>query len=344
MGVLNRVLGFCRFIRDVIQERRLRRHMREALAWRDRLMRNGVVEAEFALWLLGSSERRQVWLELIAADAELARFLESPGVIVACTGPGDLLAKRSRNDDRLSGRSRWAIACAALLLAVAALPWAMSYLKAELSAYSTEAGEVRRITLPDGSTVNLNTRSTIALRLTDRRRVVQLLKGEALFEVAHDATRPFEVLAGDVTSRAVGTKFSVRLHEDERVETLVAEGRVLVVRERKLLGLSKIRSFAGRTLSAGSRIVVGKGAPSLSTMPLEDVERRFQWTRGTVTFTGEQLRSVVHELNRYTHRPLVIKDPAIAHTKLGGTFEVERADAYATDLVKFFGPERLAQH
>jgi transmembrane sensor len=191
--------------------------------------------------------------------------------------------------------------------------------------------------------VNLNTRSSIAVRLTDRRRLVELQNGEALFEVARDTQRPFEVIASGVTSRAVGTKFSVRVFEDERVETVVAEGRVLVLRERKFLGIPTTKSPTGRTLSAGERIVMGDGAPFFSTLSHQDVERRMQWTTGTVTFSGEQLDNVVQELNRYTDRSLVIKDETISRTQLGGTFEVGNAEAYATDLVRFFGAERLAQ-
>ena len=80
------------------------------------------------------------------------------------------------------------------------------------------------------------------------RRLVELQRGEALFEVAHDPKRPFEVTANRVTSRAVGTKFSVRLYEDERVETVVAEGRVLVLRERSFMGIPTTKSPAARPL------------------------------------------------------------------------------------------------
>src|SRR4029077_9414852 len=75
--------------------------------------------------------------------------------------------------------------------------------------YSTDIGERRSITLADGSTVDLNARSQLRVEFSKSERRVELLDGQALFQVAKDKQRPFIVHSGDATVRAVGTQFDV---------------------------------------------------------------------------------------------------------------------------------------
>ena len=98
---------------------------------------------------------------------------------------------------------------------------------------STQVGEVRRLTLDDGSALALNTSSVLQVKFAaDERRIV-LRQGEASFQVAHDEDRPFVVQAGDVSVRAVGTAFSVRMRQQE-LEVVVTEGVVeVLVREAR---------------------------------------------------------------------------------------------------------------
>jgi transmembrane sensor len=210
-------------------------------------------------------------------------------------------------------------------------------------AHSTRVGELSQVTLDDGTEAFLNTNTQIRIRFTADRREVFLDRGEAFFLVAHDASRPFEVTARGVTSRAVGTKFSVRLHDDDRVETVVAEGRVLVLRQSQVLGVPTSVRPIGRTLSAGERTLVGSRTASVGRLDTRHIEQRLRWTTGKVTFEGQALNDVVRELNRYTERPIVIRDRKAAHTTVGGGFDVESADEYATELVKFFGETVLAR-
>src|SRR5690606_38747537 len=79
--------------------------------------------------------------------------------------------------------------------------------------------------LSDGSSLILNTNSIVQQHYSATQRMVRLESGEALFNVAHDASRPFVVLAADGVFRAVGTRFSVRIDPDH-VTVTVTEGRV----------------------------------------------------------------------------------------------------------------------
>jgi transmembrane sensor len=209
--------------------------------------------------------------------------------------------------------------------------------------FSTKVGELSHVTLKDGTEAYLNTNTHLRIRFTEERRDVFLDRGEALFVVAHDADRPFDVTARGVTSRAVGTKFSVRLHDDAKVETVVAEGRVLVMRQSQLVGVSMRPRPIGRTLGAGEHIIVGTRTSTFAKLDARDIEQRLRWTTGKITFEGQPLGDVVRELNRYTERPLVIRDRKVAHTAVGGGFDVQSADEYAEELVKFFGGNVLAQ-
>jgi transmembrane sensor len=93
--------------------------------------------------------------------------------------------------------------------------------------YSTDIGERRSITLADGSTVDLNARSQLRVEFSNSERHVELLSGEALFEVAKDKQRPFVVHSGEATVRAVGTQFDV-YRKTYGTTITVLEGRVAV--------------------------------------------------------------------------------------------------------------------
>lgn len=113
-----------------------------------------------------------------------------------------------------------AVACLGLLLATALI--AQVYLAGR---ETTAHGEIRRMTLEDGSTIVLNTSSVVNVRYTQHERRILLREGEASFDVTHDAARPFIVQARDVAVRAVGTNFSVRLRSaDSRTSAAGAHG------------------------------------------------------------------------------------------------------------------------
>ena len=93
---------------------------------------------------------------------------------------------------------------------------------------ATETGEQRFVSLVDGSTVELNSRSRVRIRFSDSERDVDLIEGQALFHVAHDAARPFIVHSGTTLVRAVGTQFDV-YRKDSGTTVTVVEGRVAVL-------------------------------------------------------------------------------------------------------------------
>ncbi len=118
----------------------------------------------------------------------------------------------------------------AMVMGMAAIVALVAMNPAELT-HTTKVGEQQHVVLDDGSVVDLEHGYRDPRAIHRRKREISLERGEAMFNVAHDASRPFEVTANGVTARAVGTKFSMRVLDDQRVETLVTEGRVLVLRQ-----------------------------------------------------------------------------------------------------------------
>ncbi|PVM92765.1 FecR family protein [Caulobacter endophyticus] len=178
--------------------------------------------------------------------------------------------------------------------------------------YSTRVGEISSLRLDDGSQVRLNTDSTLRVRFTNGQRRVELLRGEAYFEVAHDTARPFVVAAGSAQVRAIGTAFDVRRAGD-KVRIVLAEGRVRVTdrtTSRK----------DGWALNPGQGLVLSKaaGAPEPTTV---DVAAATSWRTGTLTFHNVTLAAVVDELNRYSNTKIVLEASAPRELVVSGAFQ-----------------------
>jgi transmembrane sensor len=159
-------------------------------------------------------------------------------------------------------RRRWAVpfaaAAAVALAALGAFMWS-AYERTGWHEYTTDFGGLSRIVLDDGSVVSLNTNSLMRVQITPELRHIVLERGEALFKVAHDKNRPFDVDAGTTTVRAVGTEFSVRVREPvaeagggKAVEVLVKEGRVAIdPPKKKPIERAAVLPVSMSTLSAG---------------------------------------------------------------------------------------------
>jgi transmembrane sensor len=196
--------------------------------------------------------------------------------------------------------------------------------------YRTGIGERRVVVLKDGSRVTLNTASTVEVAFTAAERRVRLVRGEALFEVAHDATKPFLVDAGAARFRALGTAFNIRLRPDV-VELTVTQGVVGVVAERGDVDIP----LAAR-ISAGGGAVVRSGAVAPTALDDQHLRQRTAWMDGVLEFDGESLAQAVAEFNRYRSQPIVIGDARLEALRVGGRFEVDEADKFLAALTSSF--------
>jgi transmembrane sensor len=189
--------------------------------------------------------------------------------------------------------------------------------------FATAKGETKVVALKDGSVVTLNTASEILVHYSDALRSVELVRGEALFEVAKNKARPFVVAAGDTHVRVVGTAFTVRHLDTRPVQVLVREGIVEVSRpatEARPLRITA-NSMAEAT-GEGDAVLVAR------PIPVAQLHRQMAWQNGQIAFEGETLAQAAAEFSRYSDTRIVVDDPALAREEIAGLFK-------ATDPVGF---------
>lgn len=201
---------------------------------------------------------------------------------------------------------------------------------ADWESYSTKVGGHRRVELRDGSTVELNTDSTIRYRDSKDEQVVQLVSGEARFEVVHDEARKFVVMAGDTEIRDVGTAFTVRLWPDGKVEIVVAEGEVEVRHRTKPNWLGSALSSRALPARAGHRVADESGTISLSEMSSQEVADHDAWRNNEIFVTEMPIADVVSELNRYSERKIRVIDNELGRKTLNGRVRFDPRDLDGT--------------
>jgi transmembrane sensor len=246
-------------------------------------------------------------------------------------------------------RSRWfvplAAAAAVAIVAVAVGTW-FALQRTGWQEYATDFGGFEKIILDDGSIVHLNTNSVMRVRITSDYRQVVLDRGEALFKVAHEATRPFDVRAAGTTVRAVGTEFSVRVREaretgggQKDIEVLVKEGRVAIDPPAPAKGQDRVTALPASvsTLSAGETVTISAKRLHVEKVAEADLSKKLSWTEGRLWFERQRLADVVAEFNRYNRRQMEIADPAIADLRIGGGFEATDPDSFIAALERTLG-------
>ena len=206
------------------------------------------------------------------------------------------------------------------------------------ASYLTAIGKQQTVALRDGSRVQLNTDTIIYVDVDGQRRKVRLVKGEALFEVMHDQSRPFLVYVGTNVIRAVGTAFVVKLIQDE-VEVTIKEGRVEL---KSLIDDTQNRSkkeliIASTVIDAGQTVKLNKEIQTLKEIATEEIDRKLAWRDGLIIFSGEPLSYVVEEISRYTPIKFVITDPELSLLRIGGRFKIGETDAMLEVLETGFG-------
>jgi transmembrane sensor len=202
-------------------------------------------------------------------------------------------------------------------------------------AIATEAGGMKKLELPDGSVVRLNSDTAVAIELTVGERRVDLQRGEAHFTVARDPFRPFIVSAAGVSVRAIGTAFNVML-KSASLEVLVTEGKVKIEERTNDQSVLPNPTDNHPVLAAGQKVVFTLGSFPTSTpvaavvsLPAPEIEQALAWQNKLLEFDQKPLSAVIAEFNRYNQHQLVIVDEALARRTFGG---VLRADNYE-DLV-----------
>jgi len=192
-----------------------------------------------------------------------------------------------------------------------------------------------RLTLADGSVVELNRGGKIETEFTPALRRVRLVHGEAHFAVAKNPARPFVVDAGAVAVRAVGTAFDVR-RADASVEVLVTEGKVQLEPPAAATAVAAEPTalVAGQHASVAS---AGDATPVIRTLSPAEIERALGWQGVRLEFAELPLAEVVAEFNLRNRQQVVIGDPAVAGVLVGGNFRADNVEGFVRLLSLSFG-------
>lgn len=223
--------------------------------------------------------------------------------------------------------ARWAIA-ASIMLAILVGVW---YVRSSEPSYRTPLGGVASVPMTDGSTITLNTDSEVRVALDDRERRVRLDQGEAFFQVAKDASRPFIVGVDGTRVIAVGTAFSVRRHDHE-VVVVVTEGEVKIASDDR----SPVH------VPAGNLARTRRDKTTLEPKAASELDAALSWRTGFLVFRETTLAVAAAEFNRYNARKIVIADEGVGGIRLSGKFRSTQHDAFIRLLEAGF-PVRVQQ-
>lgn len=198
-----------------------------------------------------------------------------------------------------------------LLLAACLVFSLMTALEWEHADLFTRPSQIREAVLEDGSKVVLDGGSGLDVHFSERQRNVVLRRGEALFQVSHNAARPFHVLAGGVVVTVVGTRFDVRI-DDQAVTVAVDGGRVRVENRN---GVEAV------PLQAGQGIRVDRDTGAMTPMIVEP-DAVSAWRDGKLVVENATLAQVAEVLNRHYAGRLIILDSDLAARRVTGVFDL----------------------
>lgn len=244
--------------------------------------------------------------QLMALDPRMQALLDEALVPAVAPEPVRGIARVSR--------CRWPIPAA--LAASAALAFVSLWLVGEGTrapdavVLQSEAA-ARTVKLEDGSTVQMDVNTKLRVRMTAKRRDVTLEAGRAMFDVAHDRSRPFSVTAATSRTIALGTQFQVELDRSKVVVTL-AEGSVAI-------------HNAGPTQTWQERLHPGEQlridvASAERNKRVVDPAVVTSWTRGRLVFRGTRLADAIEQVNRYSTRKVRLADPSLDDLQVAGNF------------------------
>jgi transmembrane sensor len=335
----------------------------EALRWLA-LMERGPLRPQeqrrFAAWVAADIRHQGAIVRAQAASLRLDRLAALAGghsVVGPSAHDPSLLKKNITRRGMIA-----AAASAAGLLGLGA--WFGRGLIQELEGgtrYTSGVGELRRVVLADGSVITMNTQTELRVQYSGEHRDIRLVRGEAMFAVAHDARRPFTVRVGGWTAVAVGTAFAVRqlprvapeallgipsaaLQLDElahssgpTADVTVTEGIVqLQPVDRSISEARRLTANQKALLGADGKVEVGQVSDS-------QIAQQLAWRTRLVVFTGEPLREALAEMNRYSHSRIVVSDPELGERRIVGVFSTADTQTFVSAMTATLGVEAVGR-
>lgn len=290
----------------------------QAADWFARLNRRDVSTADmeaFRLWRKSPGHKEAY--DAVDAFWRESKALERDPDIKAALA--ETVARTSLASRRRPVRLGYGLAFGLLLLGAAGGGYALW----APTTYATAVGEQRTVRLADGSTLTLDTGSKARVRLGKARREVELVRGQAMFEVAHDVARPFTVTAGQTAVTALGTRFDVRREGAGATVTLVK-------------GSVEVREGDGAEprvwrLAPGQRVRTAAPTPQPINI---DAAAATSWTTGRLEFHNVTLGAAVAEFNRYERRRIELAQGPWTQDRVSGVFDVDDTETFVRSIAE----------
>jgi transmembrane sensor len=328
--------------------------LQQAAAWLTRSAESpGEHAEELRAWLAQDPRNVDAWCSVQtpwqllgehAASAELIRVRRW-----ALTHAHD--AGWNSRFKRFARPTSLAIAATVLIVAMISIAVWQTY---RFDVYQTIAGERSVVRLNDGSEIALDSQTEVKVRYGARSREVVLVEGQARFDVAHDAVRPFSVTANGHEVVATGTAFNVDLLGADLFVTLI-EGHVVVLPEAVRIPASDSASNpsprygnqrlsgAGSTpdpntsspiaLEAGEQLVISpSAAPKVTRV---NTDRATAWESGKLVFENEPLATIVVRVSRYGAHPIIIGDEPTSKLRISGVFHEGDVAGFVSTIVSY---------
>jgi transmembrane sensor len=295
---------------------------KDARDWVVRLASGGITDADLA--------RFKAWRD---ASAEHARAFTRERAFwqqLSAIDPRPQRAPAPRNMGRrafLMGGS----AAIAASIAIVAAPRLQLLWQAD---YRTAAGEQADISLPDGTRVTLNTDSALALRFRPDLRLVELLQGEALFEVRPDGAAPFRVAALGGYTDTLSAAFAVRALDNQATIT-ATKGEASVFSPARADQLPGPQS-AALAIKADQQTSYLRGRAPVPALAV-DLDQTLAWRSGRVIFDGRSFADALAELGRYVPERIVLADRSRTHDPVSAIFSIRQAGAAIAALAETQG-------
>jgi transmembrane sensor len=311
----------------------MKTRLQAAAEWSLRLRKNPSLEfsQEYITWI----SKRENLEAIRAVDngwASVAQFSSSPEMLE--------LRRSALQRVRGTGKQSWfsskaahRIAAALVVSSIAGATLFFNYENAATE-YQTEVGVRRVIALPDGSRISMDSNSEVHVRYTKTARILELDRGRARFDVAHDPERPFTVSANGETVIAVGTSFNVERLASALVVTLI-QGHVVI---KKSDGTETTMAMAAKrpqavSLTAGEQFISRAGAQPVIAQA--NLQTAVAWESGHIILKDETLGEAVERMNRYTDKPISV-DPSVAGIRISGVFNAGDMGAFVSAVTSYF--------
>lgn len=278
---------------------------------------DAVTAHRFENWLKADSQRAVIFQRMV-------NTWDSPVLNDALTNSAPIEDDKRRDVNRPS--ARWIVPMAAAACLILAL-WQFPFREHQppyTAHFETPAMQLRQLSLADGSLLQLDAASIVDVRLDATARRIELHQGAAYFDVAHDATRPFEVGIGDARVTALGTEFNIE-SSSYGIDVTVHEGRV------------EVRSRAVEEpviLNAGQRVRISSvGIEAAEVVALDDL---LDWRQGWVEIRDRPLPYLLERLSRYSPAPIVAEGE-LAQLPVAGRFRLAETDENLALLARLYG-------